>query len=379
MFLDEARLSATLTHRTSSRSTTSAPTATRRSSRWSTSTARTCARCCARSRAPRASRARRCRSRHAIDDRRRRRRGPALRARTAGPGRRAAGHRAPRRLAVERARLVRRRRQGVRLRHREVGVPAHAHAGRNAEGQVRVHVARAVPRQAASIARSDIFALGAILYEVTTGAPPFSGASELDILNQIATGRAAPPAWPEAMGAYPPALSEIVLRALAPEPDERFQTMQELQIALESFARDVGRRAVDGGAGGVSCRSCSPTSSRRGGRRSARASRWPSTWRRNRWSSRRRIPRSERRPTRSGRTAARARKSVARDAHRGARRLLRAVRGRGRAGDEALAWTARRRTPAPRASKKIRGRRRRARKGIRQPYRPRKKLCRLRR
>jgi serine/threonine protein kinase len=88
--------------------------------------------------------------------------------------------------------------------------------------------------------RSDIFALGAILYEVTTGAPPFAGASELDILNQIATGRAAPPAWPEAMGAYPPALSEIVLRALAPEADDRFQTMQELQIALESFARASG-------------------------------------------------------------------------------------------------------------------------------------------
>src|SRR6188768_3476466 len=88
--------------------------------------------------------------------------------------------------------------------------------------------------------RSDIFALGAILYELTTGTAPFTGASELDILNQIATGRAAPPAWPEAMGPYPPALSEIVMRALAPDADDRFPTMQALQIALESFARAAG-------------------------------------------------------------------------------------------------------------------------------------------
>ena len=42
------------------------------------------------------------------------------------------------------------------------------------------------------------------------------------------------------MGAYPPALSEIVLRALAPEADDRFPTMQAFQIAIESFARASG-------------------------------------------------------------------------------------------------------------------------------------------
>ena len=51
------------------------------------------------------------------------------------------------------------------------------------------------------------------------------------------------------MGSYPPALAEIVMRALAPDADDRFPTMQALQIALESFARALGHRAVDGGAG----------------------------------------------------------------------------------------------------------------------------------
>ena len=88
--------------------------------------------------------------------------------------------------------------------------------------------------------RSDIFALGTILYELTTGAAPFAAESDLEILNHIAQGSAAPPKWPAARGPYPPALAAIVMRALAPDPDARFATMRELQVALEGFARDAG-------------------------------------------------------------------------------------------------------------------------------------------
>jgi hypothetical protein len=88
--------------------------------------------------------------------------------------------------------------------------------------------------------RSDVFALGTILYELTTGSAPFSAPNDLDILNQIATGTAAPPVWPESAGKYPAALSAIVMRALEPDPDRRFPSMQALQMALESFGRDAG-------------------------------------------------------------------------------------------------------------------------------------------
>jgi tRNA A-37 threonylcarbamoyl transferase component Bud32 len=92
--------------------------------------------------------------------------------------------------------------------------------------------------------RSDVFALGTILYELTTGAPPFAADSDLEILNRIATGAATPPAWPAnhptPLGPYPPALSAIVMRALAPDPDDRYPTMRALQVALEAYAREAG-------------------------------------------------------------------------------------------------------------------------------------------
>jgi tRNA A-37 threonylcarbamoyl transferase component Bud32 len=98
-------------------------------------------------------------------------------------------------------------------------------------------------------ARSDVFALGAILFELTTGRPAFSGESDLDILNRIATGRADPPSWTDASsgGEYPPALAAIVLRALAPDPAERYPTMAALETALDDFAREA-RLSVSPGA-----------------------------------------------------------------------------------------------------------------------------------
>jgi tRNA A-37 threonylcarbamoyl transferase component Bud32 len=83
--------------------------------------------------------------------------------------------------------------------------------------------------------RSDVFALGTLLYELTTGEPPFRAATDFEILTQIINGAPAPPAWPGRD--YPAALAAIVMRALAREPGDRYPTAQAFQLELEAFAR----------------------------------------------------------------------------------------------------------------------------------------------
>ncbi|HEX3698528.1 MAG TPA: protein kinase [Polyangia bacterium] len=84
--------------------------------------------------------------------------------------------------------------------------------------------------------RSDVFALGTLLYELTTGAPPFRGDSDYEILTHIVNDPAPPPA--RAGTPYPPALARIALRALARAPEDRYPTAQALQLDLEAFARE---------------------------------------------------------------------------------------------------------------------------------------------
>ncbi len=85
-------------------------------------------------------------------------------------------------------------------------------------------------------ARSDVFALGTLLYELTTGAPPFAAETDFEILNKIVSGSPEAPRWRDGRE-YPPVLAAIVMRALAREVDDRTPTAQALQVELETFAR----------------------------------------------------------------------------------------------------------------------------------------------
>jgi serine/threonine protein kinase len=82
--------------------------------------------------------------------------------------------------------------------------------------------------------RSDVFALGIMLYETTLLHRAFTAEHEYAAMNKIITGDLEHPSM--VRPGYPAELETIVLRALALEPSERFGTAQALQQALEAFA-----------------------------------------------------------------------------------------------------------------------------------------------
>src|SRR5580698_6814158 len=84
--------------------------------------------------------------------------------------------------------------------------------------------------------RSDIFAMGTLLYELTTMTRLYKRANEFETLRAIIDE--APPRPSTRVADYPADLERIVLRALAKKPAERQQTAQELQLELEDFARE---------------------------------------------------------------------------------------------------------------------------------------------
>ena len=86
--------------------------------------------------------------------------------------------------------------------------------------------------------RSDLFALGTILYEMLTGRHPFLRASSVDTVSAILRDAAAP--LPTINPAVPASLDRVVRRSLKKLPSERFQSAGEIVAALETI-REVGR------------------------------------------------------------------------------------------------------------------------------------------
>jgi TolB-like protein len=89
-------------------------------------------------------------------------------------------------------------------------------------------------RGAAVDHRSDIFAVGTVLYEMVTGDRAFRGESPADTMSAIL--REQPRDVPPAAG-VPPALGRIIQRCLEKAPDQRFQSAQDLRFAVEGISQ----------------------------------------------------------------------------------------------------------------------------------------------
>jgi len=88
--------------------------------------------------------------------------------------------------------------------------------------------------------RTDIFALGALLYEMGTGRSAFSGASRASVIAAIMKSEPAPISALQSLS--PPALDRLVQNCLAKDPDKRWQTAHDVRLQLE-WIRDAGSQA----------------------------------------------------------------------------------------------------------------------------------------
>lgn len=86
-------------------------------------------------------------------------------------------------------------------------------------------------------ARSDLYSLGVVLFEILCGRPPFVGDSPVAIAYKHVQERVQPPS--ELISGMPPGLEAVILRLLAKNPDDRYRSAEDLRADL--------RRWLDGG------------------------------------------------------------------------------------------------------------------------------------
>jgi serine/threonine protein kinase/TolA-binding protein len=117
-------------------------------------------------------------------------------------------------------------------------------------GMIKGKVAYMSPEQAGGEVidyRSDIFSAGILLYELTTGKRMFQGET-MEVLSKVREGRFDPP---EAVAGLPERVCGVLHKALARDPDQRYQTCAEMMADLEACIHELSLWPTSSGLGRI--------------------------------------------------------------------------------------------------------------------------------